>query len=337
MKKTNNKLTIILIVVIYLSLVIIPYINFVNYDDKNNEETEYFSPNLPSKKTDIAEKENEFLIYDVSSGEISSILYDDFLISSLATEMDLSMPVEALKAQCVASFSYYSYLKKQNSGKKYHIEYNSKDNIVLSSKEKLQELWADKFEQNYNSYKDIVNSVKGECLSYKGEIACSSFFNSSNGSTESAMELWGEDIPYLIQVASPSDMLSSGKETVVTYLPVDVKKIVEENWSYAKFDYTIPYNQWFSDLKYTTGASITSVNICGFSITGEEARNAFALASPCFKVEYDGTKFIFTARGNGSLVGMSKTGAGHMASEGATYKEILSWYFPKTTIEKMEY
>ena len=45
----------------------------------------------------------------------------------------------------------------------------------------------------------------------------------------------------------------------------------------------------------------------------------------CFVVEDN--KFVFTVKGYGHGVGMSQYGAEYMAKQGATYKEILNWYY----------
>jgi len=50
----------------------------------------------------------------------------------------------------------------------------------------------------------------------------------------------------------------------------------------------------------------------------------------------DGTTFIFEGRGYGHGVGMCQWSALEMAKEGKNYKEILSTFYPGTTIERYE-
>ena len=53
-------------------------------------------------------------------------------------------------------------------------------------------------------------------------------------------------------------------------------------------------------------------------------------------VDFDGTKYTVTGNGWGHGIGMSQWGANQMAVEGKNYIEILSFYFPGTTITAAE-
>ena len=70
----------------------------------------------------------------------------------------------------------------------------------------------------------------------------------------------------------------------------------------------------------------------GVEITGDVARSAFGLRSANFTVIYSDRNFIFTVKGYGHGVGMSQVGAQYMANQGATYQEILAWYYPGTKL-----
>ena len=69
---------------------------------------------------------------------------------------------------------------------------------------------------------------------------------------------------------------------------------------------------------------------------GEEIRQLLHLPSACFTVENQGKKIRFLCRGQGHGMGMSQYGAGRMAQEGSTYREILSYYFPEAEILTLE-
>ena len=57
-----------------------------------------------------------FTLYDTSTGETFDVTAEEFLPAALACEMDLSAPDEALKAQAVALYTFYSYQRSQNTG-----------------------------------------------------------------------------------------------------------------------------------------------------------------------------------------------------------------------------
>ena len=78
---------------------------------------------------------------------------------------------------------------------------------------------------------------------------------------------------------------------------------------------------------------VKNMKIGSIDTNGIEIRNLFSLRSPNFDLKYEDNKFKFTVRGYGHGVGMSQYGAEYMAKQGASYKEILLWYYPGTTIE----
>ena len=61
-------------------------------------------------------------------------------------------------------------------------------------------------------------------------------------------------------------------------------------------------------------------------------RAAFSLRSADFDLLYTQNQFVFTVRGYGHGVGMSQYGAEYMAEQGSDYKQILSWYYPGTSL-----
>ena len=55
-----------------------------------------------------------FKVLDADAGVIYTFSKRDFLIYTVASEMPASFPTEALKAQAVASYTYYLNAKEQN-------------------------------------------------------------------------------------------------------------------------------------------------------------------------------------------------------------------------------
>ncbi len=62
------------------------------------------------------EEGNVFTLYDTATGSTCQVTAEEFLPAALACEMDLSAPEEALKAQAVALYSFYSYQRAHSSG-----------------------------------------------------------------------------------------------------------------------------------------------------------------------------------------------------------------------------
>ena len=49
-------------------------------------------------------------------------------------------------------------------------------------------------------------------------------------------------------------------------------------------------------------------------------------------VHVTGSSYVFEGSGNGHQIGMSQWGAYAMAKRGFTYDEIITFYFPGTTV-----
>lgn len=280
--------------------------------------------------TSTAERE-VFRIYDESTKKTFSIPVLDFLKATVALEMSTDAPIEALKAQAVAARSVYTNMKEK-SKESYDFTCNTAEHYVYAPDDYFKEIWGDSYDDNSSKLDDVISSVGSELLEYDGSAACATYFAISNGSTLSSEEVWGYDCPYLVNVASPYDYLNPGYETTITVSPDKVKEICLANWSDAKFNFDKDYSNWFSDIVYSTGGSVFSITVCGYGVTGAEARSAFSLRSTTFKVEYDGSNFVFGTKGYGHGVGMSQSGAIAMADEGASYTDILNWYYPGTTL-----
>ena len=70
-----------------------------------------------------------------------------------------------------------------------------------------------------------------------------------------------------------------------------------------------------------------TVNIGGVTVTGTSLRTIFGLRSTAASITVDSKNVTFTTTGYGHGVGMSQYGANTFATEGKSYKDILSWYY----------
>lgn len=334
--KISLKLLVFMAAVIYFVCLFIPDAVILN-DKKENEKektTEVFIPG--SIQIEAAPEESlVYNILDEKNGEILSLSERDFLISTVSLELSPLTDNEALKAQAVAARSFYRFKKEENKLKEYDFVCDSTEPYIYADKSYFENKWGENYSEYYAKITEAVDSTENEILIYEGDVACCSFFAMSGGVTLSAEEVWDEKIPYLISVASPYDSLSPYFENKVSFTPNEVKDIVINYWKNGNFDFSLPYEEWFKDIRYYTSSGVKSVNICSFSVTGSEVRKAFGLKSTTFDIVYENRVFTFKTKGYGHGVGMSQTGASYMAESGCDYKEILSLYYPGTTLIKL--
>lgn len=85
--------------------------------------------------------EDVFTLYDTATGETFQVTAEEFLPAALACEMDLSAPEEALKAQVVALYSFYSYQRAQNTGNEADFACDTANWLVYVPQSAMEERW----------------------------------------------------------------------------------------------------------------------------------------------------------------------------------------------------
>ncbi len=291
-----------------------------------------------SKTSSKAEKES-FLVLDEATGRIEEIPDREFCVGALAAEMPPSFEKEALKAQTVALYTHFSRLREEErknpdetlGGADFKVNSEKKQGYL--PKDQMKEQWKDTFDDSYKKLTDAVDEVFAQTITYDGKLITAAYCAISNGTTETAMTVFGKDYPYLKSVASPWDALCDGYLSTVTFTQKEVEDIIKKKWD----DITLPSSpqEWFTDIKTTEAGTVSSINIGDKTLTGQDLREAFSLRSASFDVVYTLDAFVFTVRGYGHGAGLSQYGANEMAKQGAGFKEILAWYYPGTKLNSV--
>ena len=273
-----------------------------------------------------------FRIRDQSANQILNVSDHDFLYGAIVTEMSPAAEPEALKAQAVAAYTYYSRQRAQARAKGSDSDFSADPQNwkVYVTKDQMQQRWGDSFQAYYDKLTGVVDAVAGQTLQSGGELIEATYYAISSGKTESSEDVWGGKLDYLVPVASPGDMLAGGYQTTVSMSTEEFKAAVQKAAPQA--DCSGDPAAWAGAVGRTGSGSVKSIRIGGQALTGDEARAAFGLRSANFDLAYAGGIFTFTVRGYGHGVGMSQTGAQFMARQGADYRQILSWYYPDTTL-----
>lgn len=184
---------------------------------------------------------------------------------------------------------------------------------------------------------DAASAVNGQKVIYGGETAQTYYYAISAGYTANCKDVWYADISYLRAVNSSVDKDYYGFKTTVTYSASELQSRVSNTYGVNLSG--ISKSKWFS-IKYDENdAYVRRVTIGGSKqVTGSSFRDElldYELRSTAFKVKYNKSSdtFTFTVRGFGHGVGMSQVGANYYAKQGWTYKEILTHYYPGTSVQ----
>lgn len=262
---------------------------------------------------------SEITIYR-SNGSIINLNMTDYLIGVVSSEMPASFNLEALKAQSVLARTYA--LKAKQTGKKLTDTVSTQSYIDI---DQMKNKWGNSFNTYYNKIKNAVENTNGEYLSYNGNYIEALYHSTNNGKTESSLDVFGNYYPYLISVSSEYDKnASSYLRTINT--PLDTIS--------NKLGLNLNNDSVISILSYTDGGNIKEININGNNFSGKKVRELLGLRSADFDISISDNNANITTRGYGHGVGMSQYGANGMANAGYSYKDILSHYYPGTTLTK---
>jgi len=333
-KKWNFKNKILILSIMLLSMILIPLLSVCGENNITSLKSS-ITEKLESKKSN--KLNNSFCVLDEATNEIVKIPDKEFLCGVVASEMPALFEEEALKAQAVASYTFFcrernKFINLKNPDKKYEFTVNSYKGLNYLSKEQMKIRWGNNFEKFYNKIENCIDSVFPEVIEDDGDLMLAAYHAISSGETEKSEDVFGGELKYLTNVESPGDKLAKGYESKAE-IPLEIfkEKILKE-CKECKFSGNP--SEWVKDISRTKGGMIKDITIDSFKTTGKQIRSIFNLRSADFEIFYDneGSKFVFTVHGYGHGVGMSQSGAQYMAKQGSDYKQILSWYYPNTSV-----
>lgn len=286
------------------------------------------SHKIPTESNDAV-----FKVLDADAGVIYTFAERDFLIYTVASEMPASYPTEALKAQAVATYTYYTYEKArqtENSAALQGADFSAVPSTFPEtySPEGLKKYWGDNYDAHLQTIAAAVDAVYGKQLLYDGSPIFAAYHSANTGKTESSAIVWGNEFAYLQPVVSSGDTLSPHYNTTVVVSDSDFAA------AFPELSLTGDAGGWISGTPTVTDSgTVTSITIGGTNYTGKQVRESLGLRSACFSVAHGTDGFTFTVSGYGHGVGMSQHGAKAMAEQGFTYDEILRHYYTGVTIE----
>ncbi|MCL2195684.1 MAG: stage II sporulation protein D [Oscillospiraceae bacterium] len=254
-----------------------------------------------------------------ATGEVEVIGLQEYLIGVVAAEMPALFHEQALMAQAVAAYTFTRYRLEVGGATAISDAWET-DQAYLCP-EQRRERWGASFAQHEATITRVVREVYGYSLVFNGLPIFAAYHAMSAGQTENAADYWGRDLPFLRSVTSPGCRLSPSFEVTTSFTPEQVRQALSD------VDFTGKPEDWFGTPIRTQAGTVSHIPVGGENLTGRELRRALALRSANFSVEFADGEFHITTLGFGHGVGMSQTGADHMAQQGSTWREILAHYY----------
>lgn len=168
------------------------------------------------------------------------------------------------------------------------------------------------------SVRASVQQIRGFGVCYEDQLALTLMHESSYLLTESADSLMGQNIPYLRSVRSyeeaPIQTVRMEKSALALLL--------RSGFGVEDADPKIA--------KRTKAGRVAEVDLSGQTVSGVDFADLLMLPSADFEIASDGEAYVFTVRGVGSGIGLSRMGAVAMADQGYGFRQILAAYYPGT-------
>lgn len=267
----------------------------------------------------------EYIRVQLKDGSIIEVELETYLYSVVQSEMGINykasgmseskpVPIEALKAQAVASRSYaVSKVNSLGEDAEYHVKSTTSSQV---------------YNENANINKNVkkaVDETAGQVITYDDEIVCAYFFSTSGGRTEVPENVWYSSVPYLKAVDDEYEIEVDNSTTwKATYTMSEISSKVGGIGTIKDIEI----------LERSENDRVTKLKITGNKgykiLEKDKIRSILGstrIRSQWFDVEIDGNDVVFTGRGNGHGIGMSQNGAIGMALNGFDYEEILNWYY----------
>ena len=287
-------------------------------------------------KDELIENNSEFSeikIYRTSTDTVETISCYDYLCASLCGEMQANYEIEALKAQAVACYTYMlgraNYVLENPDIDVGHkgafVCDDSSHCMAYLDKESAKNKWGNSFyDKYYDNIVKAVSEVIGEVIIYEETPINAVFHSVSAGTTFSAKDVWGSDVPYLLSVDSSLDKNAADFETKEIFTKNDFKNIFYDELGVTLSDSA---SLWFGETEKTSSGMVKHITVADTIYSGTYIRKIFGLRSSAFDVKLVDDNVVFTVYGYGHGVGMSQNGANELAKQGKNYKEILSHYY----------
>ena len=245
---------------------------------------------------------------------------ENYLSSVVGSEMPAKWPMEALKAQAIAS---RTYALKQKGNNLFDIDSTQRNQVYNG------------LESRTYKTRRAVRSTRSLVLTYKNKLINALFHSSSGGMTENSQDVWKNEYPYLTSVKDFD------------------KKNPKFRWK-KKFSNKELLNlfpkiggiQNVEILNITETGRLKNVRLVGAygsdQISGVDLRKKLGLNSTFarFKLIEEQSKklpakkvLIVSGQGSGHGVGMSQWGAKYMASKGQKAERILKYFYKGVQIQ----
>lgn len=253
---------------------------------------------------------------------VNSINIEDYIRGVLYHEVSHHWPMEAIKAQAVATRTYVLQAMAGSANKDYDVT-----NDIYS------QVYGGKDSERYRTGLAVTHTV-GEVLAFKDKVLPAYFHATCGGMTEDANDLWAIDLAPLRGVACNFCKDSPHMKWKKNFRLKDIQDALNRN------GYAVGPIKDLNIVDRNRSGRINHIKITSRDgketlISGKDFREVLGpnvLKSNNYEISMQGYYADLTGKGWGHGVGLCQWGARGMALQQFTYKQILSYYYPRAEI-----
>jgi stage II sporulation protein D (peptidoglycan lytic transglycosylase) len=249
---------------------------------------------------------------------VNVVPLEPYVASATASETPADWPEEALKAQAVVARTYALHERDRRGGESFDLE-----SSVIS-----QRYGAGPVSDGVAA---AARATSGEYLAWAGQPILAAFHASSGGTTASAAEVWGQDLPYLRSVPSPDDAAPDYFWSYEIALADLASALRDAGYAPGSLDQA-------QVTARSDSGRVERIQLGRVLLTGRDLRELLggrALRSALFDVRIEDGRARFLGSGSGHGVGLCQWGASELARRGTSYRRILAHYYPGSDLRRV--
>ena len=236
--------------------------------------------------------------------------------------------LEGSKAMAVVARTYAVHAIRKRGGD-YHLVDNARAQVYRGVGSATPLTW------------QAARETQGQILTWRGSPIEAVYSSSNGGHSANNESIWNaQPYSYLRGRHDPYDSVSPDAEWEFRVRMAELNNRLSDRYGFRVSDVSLG--------RPAVDGRVTSAILSGYdgskkTLTGSAFRNALvslyggrSLRSTYLEIEKDGEEYLFSGKGYGHGVGLSQWGAHGMALKGKGYRDILSFYYTDTRLEKYE-
>lgn len=262
---------------------------------------------------------------------VNELALEDYVRSVVPSEVPSDWPAEALKVQAILARTYVLHQQAERGGNGFDVDATVQSQVYRG------------IPSEDGRTSKAVEATAGRVVHYGGRLAFTPYHSTSAGPTEDASEVWGIDLPYLKGVDCSFDTESPAARWT-RRVPLD-----EIEASLDQAGYRVGPIGSLTPLGRNRSGRVSAVRIVhaggALILKGEDLRRIigyrrlpsmrFDLTAFEVNPESRQVEVWFQGGGWGHGVGLCQWGMKALAERGWTADQIISYYYPGTTIHAL--